>query len=68
PRYDSNVSDIQRTTKPDSPPAPRSNAPKDDGDRSLIRWHLSLSVPERLATLQAQANSLTKLRNVFTGG
>jgi len=36
----------------------------DDGvDVSLIRWTLSLSASERLALLQRQANSLSKLRD-----
>ncbi|MEM6673122.1 MAG: hypothetical protein AAF726_09770 [Planctomycetota bacterium] len=38
--------------------------PGDDGvDVTLIRWMLSLTVMERIATLQAQADALMKLRN-----
>lgn len=37
---------------------------EEDGvDVSLIRWVLSLTVSERLALLQRQADSLTRLRN-----
>ena len=37
---------------------------EEDGvDVSLIRWVLSLTVDERLALLQRQADSLTRLRN-----
>ena len=35
----------------------------DDSDLSLIRWLMSVTVSERLAILQAQANSLSKLRD-----
>ncbi len=37
---------------------------EEDGvDVSLIRWVLSLTVGERLALLQRQADSLTRLRD-----
>lgn len=46
-------------------PAPTSPVPgSEDGvDVSLIRWVLSLTVGERLALLQRQADSLTRLRD-----
>ena len=41
------------------------DAAEDDGvDLTLIRWWLSMTPAERLATLQANANALQRLRDV----
>lgn len=52
-------------TDTDLEPASRTPAQgaEDGVDVSLIRWVLSLTVSERLALLQRQADSLTRLRN-----
>lgn len=60
------------TELPHSAPPPLPYAPslgnEEDGDLSMIRWLMSLTVRERLAILQAQANSLSKLRDVCSKG
>jgi hypothetical protein len=44
-------------------PSPEAEAAPDDGvDMTLIRWMLSLTVPERLQVLQSNIRSLDKLR------
>lgn len=48
----------------ESRPRPPKPAYDEDGvDVSLIRWLLDMSYGDRLAVLQAQANSLAKLRD-----
>ena len=45
-------------------PRPEKSAHDEDGvDVSLIRWLLDMDYGDRLAVLQAQANSLAKLRD-----
>ena len=57
----------EQVSQPDDDTEPAPPEQEDGGDASLIRWLLSLSVGERLAVLQAQADALARLRHAATG-
>ena len=61
------MTELPHSAAPPSPHAPSLDN-EEDGDLSMIRWLMSLTVNERLVILQTQANSLSKLRDACSEG